>query len=109
MAVLTNDGDFDPRNHKSFLLPGYELESLVDIPAEKVGILNGLMGEAEELEFDEQRIFCERWMALNGGVDAKRAKLTANVAMRDEALRMVEAENRAAAARTAAEDTSAAM
>ncbi len=94
MAVLTNEGDFDPRNHKSFLIEGYELESLADIDEEKVGLLNSLMLEAQELEFDEQRVFCQRYIALRGGVKAARAKLAADVAKRDEALRMAEAENR---------------
>lgn len=104
MPILGADIDFDPRNHKSFLIPGYELESLGDIPLEKVGILNGLMCEAEELELEEQVVFCARWIALHGGVDAKRAKLAADVAKRDESLRLVESENRAAAHRAAEDD-----
>lgn len=109
VPLLTNEADFDPRNHKSFLLPGYELESLADVPAHLVGNVNSLWHEAEDLELDYQQVFVERWLALNGGIDAKRAKLAADVAKRDEALRMVEAENRALATRTAGDDTSAAM
>lgn len=94
MPVLGNEGDFDPRNHKSFLIPGYELESLADVPEEKAVNLNSLLLEADELELDEMRDYCHRWIALHTGVDGKRARLAAEVAKRDEALRMVEAENR---------------
>lgn len=103
MPLLTNESDFDPRNHKSFLLSGFELESLADVPEHLVGVVNSLWHEGEDLELDYQRVFVQRWLALNGGVDAKRAKLAADVAKGDDALRMVEAENRVLASRTSDE------
>jgi hypothetical protein len=104
VAVLSNDGDFDPRNHKSFLIAGYEMESLADIPESKVHIYVGLMGEYQDLELEELGNHCKRWLAACTGVDGARARLAADVAKRDEALRMVEAENRANNAQAAADN-----
>lgn len=86
--------DFDPRNHRSLLIPGYERESLVDLNQEDVAILNPLMLEAEEFFDEALDQFCWRYIALRTGKGAARANLVAGVARSDEQLQVLEAENR---------------
>lgn len=79
-------GPPDLRNHKSLMDPE-NIEFLSDHPAEAVGILNAFLQEGVEFHDDSMVESCKRFMTLRTSVNAKRANLTAQVAMQDEALR----------------------
>jgi hypothetical protein len=94
LPVFNSEGDFDPRNHKSFIIPGYEAESLGNVPPEKWPCLASLLFENDELQLGLDPYY-KRWIAIGVAADGSRAKLMADVAKADEALRFADAENRA--------------
>lgn len=94
MARAPGNEEYDPRNHRSVLIPGYVNECLNGLPPEKVPTAVSLIQEAEEFQDDELRAYCYRYLATDAGSESKRVRVMAGIAVHDEAMRIVEAENR---------------
>lgn len=78
--------EFDPRAHRSFIVPGYEIESLASNDKRTRGPLTALLWEAEVFADEELRGICYRNMTLHAADKAQRAQLMADVARSEEAL-----------------------
>lgn len=76
----------DPRNAPTLTDDG-KLEWLADVSQTEVIIVNSLMQEAEEFWDEDLMMFCKRYLKLGTARGGKRANLTADVAMHDEAKR----------------------
>lgn len=94
MPIPGGGEDFDPRNHKSVLLPGYERECLMVTEPSQRPAINALLLEADEFKDEWLEAFCFRNGAIQSSERDGRVQTMAKIAVHDEALKRVEAEDR---------------
>lgn len=92
-TVVPGNEEWDPRNARQVMIPGYAIESLSTLDRHKIAPAKSLILEAVEFQDDELMEDVLRHIAFDAAKEGKLRNLVGKIALHDEQIKAMEAEN----------------